>query len=135
PPLGDQHAALLFEKARRLQTVLPLRLPEDVGGDVLPEPTNAVVLLRSCADGTLDYGLRVRDAAGRLHRPGAPPALRPDVVEDKPVQRLRHLGEEIERLQSLAAQLGVEDCSAAGWNGMLCDFSAGLKLIESLQSH
>ncbi len=135
PPLGDKHAALLFDKARRLQTVLPIRLPEEVGGEIVPERTRPVVLLRSCADGSLDYGLRVRDSAGRLHRPGAPPALRADTDGDQPVQRLRNLSDEIDRVQTLASQLGIEVGAASGWDGTIRDFAAGLNLIESVQTH
>jgi len=135
PPLSDRHSALLFEKARRLQAVLPIRLPEEVGGALVPEPTRGVVLLRSRGDGALDYGLRVRDSSGRLLTPGAPPALRADTAADKPVQRLRDLGEEIQRMQNLASQLGVADCSATAWNGTIRDFAAGLQLIESLQTY
>ncbi len=135
PPLSDKHSARLFETARKLQSVFPIRLPENVGGEIIPETTNAVVLLRSRTDGSLDYGLRVRDSAGRLLAPGATPAIRPDFAGDQPVQRLRDLTAETARMQSLANQLGVADCPAEGWNGSIRDFGAGLKLIESLQEH
>lgn len=135
PPLSDKYAERLFEKARRLQAAFPIRLPEEVGGEILLEHANPVVLLRSNADGSLDYGLRVRDAAGRLHLPGAPPAIRSDSIENKPVQRLRNLNAEIDHLETLASQLGINAGSITGWNGTIHDFAAGLQLIESLQTH
>jgi len=133
PPISEKNAEALFQKARQLQTVMPLRLPEEIGGQMVTETLKPLMLLRSRSDGALDYGLRVRDSLGRVLKPGMPPAVRPDTVDGKPVQRRRDLGGEIEACVRIAGRLGVEANQTDGWNGSIQDWEQGLELIERLQ--
>lgn len=135
PPVSDKHAEVLFEKARQLQTVLPLRLPEEVGGKIIHWPSRPVVLLRSRPDGTLDYGLRMRGHAGRLLKPGQPPAVVPDTVEGKRVQRTRNLSAEVESAITIAKRLGIDDNRRDDWNGEISEWETGINLIEALNDH
>jgi len=133
-PVESKHAESLFEKARRLQAVLPLRLPEEVGGRIVHEEFRPALLLRSRLDGSLDYGLRVRSVDGRLLRPGGDSALRPDKIAGEPVQRQRNVVAEIERCLRLADDLGIDPRPSDHWHGSIRDFASGLKLVESLPS-
>ena len=133
PPISEKNAEALFQKARQLQTVMPLRLPEEIGGRMVTETLKPLMLLRSRSDGVLDYGLRVRDSLGRVFKPGMPPAVRPDTVDGKSVQMRRELGAEIESCLRIADRLGVDANQADGWNGSIQDWEQGLSLIERLQ--
>lgn len=133
PAISEKNAEALFEKARQLQKVMPLRLPESIGGQMVTETLKPLMLLRSRSDGVLDYGLRVRDSLGRALKPGMPPAVRPDSVDGNPVQRRRDLNAEIESCLQIADRLGVDANQADGWNGSIQDWEQGLLLIERLQ--
>lgn len=133
PPISEKNAEALFQKARQLQTVMPLRLPEEIGGQMVTETLKPLMLLRSRSDGALDYGLRVRDSLGRVLKPGMPPAVRPDTVDGEPVQRRRDLSGEIEACLRISDRLGVGANQADGWNGSIQDWEQGLELIERLQ--
>lgn len=133
PPISEKNADALFQKARQLQTVMPLRLPEAIGGQMVTETLKPLMLLRSRTDGVLDYGLRVRDSLGRVLKPGMPPAVRPDTIEGKPVQRRRDLNAEIDSCARIAGRLGVDANQTDGWNGSIQDWEQGLSLIERLQ--
>lgn len=132
-PISERNAEALFAKARQLQTVMPLRLPEAVGGQMVTETLKPLMLLRSRSDGVLDYGLRVRDSLGRVFKPGMPPAVRPDKVDGKPVQMRRDLVAEIDSCLQIADRLGVDANQSDGWNGSIQDWEQGLSLIERLQ--
>jgi superfamily II DNA or RNA helicase len=134
PRISPKNAEALFQKARQLQATLPLRLPEEVGGPTITETTKPLMLLRSNNNGMLDYGLRVRDSLGRVLKPGMPPAVRPDLVDGKPVQRIRDLKAEVEICQRVAQRLAVASNHSNGWNGSIDDWEQGLRLIENLQN-
>ncbi|HBJ38592.1 MAG TPA: hypothetical protein DDZ51_28350, partial [Planctomycetaceae bacterium] len=133
PPISEKNAEALFQKARQLQTVMPLRLPKEIGGQMVTETLTPLMLLRSRSDGVLDYGLRVRDSLGRVLKPGTPPAVRPDTIDGKPVQRRRDLNGEVESCLRIADRLGVDANQADGWHGSIQDWEQGLSLIERLQ--
>jgi len=134
PPVSEKHAETLFEKARNLQGRLPLRLPEEVGGPLVEDRVGLLILLRSRADGVLDYGLRVRDSSGRIRLPGATPAVRTEAIDGKPIQKRRDLAEEVARCLQLAKRLEIEPNHTEGWHGAIDSWETGLLLIERLQT-
>ncbi len=132
PSVSDKHTERLFEKARELQAVLPLKLPESVGGKIVQDSLRPALLLRSRSDGSLDYGLRVRNADGRLFQPGGVVSFSPDTVDGKRVQRQRNTTAEVESCLALAEDLEIDPCQSDHWNGSIRDFGSGLKLLEAL---
>lgn len=134
PPLEKSHLPALIDKGRQLQKVVNLRLPEDAAGPLQDVEAKPCVVLRSRLDGSLDYGIRVRDSSGAILKPGALPAVRATVVDGKPVQLCRNLASEIKAVSALADELGFSTDVSDGWNGTIRDFGQGLQLLDTLQS-
>lgn len=135
PPIGEASLETLAKKAAPIQKNFALRLPERFAGPVVCQKTIPAVLLRSRADGSLDYGFRYRDAEGALRIPGAQPAITSTVSEGKPVQFHRDLIHEVEQAESLASDLGIDSSQMEDWHGSIHNFQQGLRFLESLQSN
>ncbi len=131
-PIGSEHMDELLRKVRPLQQRISLRLPEEHFGVVVQEPAKPVILLRSRNDGTLDYGLRVRDAAGALRIPGRDPMIVTTERDGKPVQVQRLPVPEQAAMNRLAEKLGLDVDDT--FFGTIHDFDSGLDLIEKLES-
>lgn len=140
-PFPKDQAAKVAQELKPFQSVVSIRLPESIGGPIVDETTNPVVILRARSDGKLDYGIRVRTEAGSLKLPGAGPMLRMDTSATKPVQRRRKPQTEVASATRLLDNLGLitsgpqqRTNGSEPWNGTIDDFQAGLRLIERLQS-
>ncbi len=130
-PITEKHESGLIERARKLQKVLSVRLPESFGGECIPELVALSMILRSRKDGALDYGIRVRDSLGSLHKPCEGIMVRSSQVNDKPVQLVRQVEEEDALANDLTQRLGLDD---KAFEGTLHDFSKAFHLIEVLQT-
>jgi len=133
PPVAEDHLHALVEKGRHLQKVISLTLPESVAGPIQDSLAVPCVVLRSRVDGTLDFGLRVRDSADTLLKPGKQPSIRSTVIDGKPVQLRRDLVREEATVAELASKLGLLVTASDDWNGSIHDFGQGLTLLEALQ--
>ena len=127
----DPYEPALLERAKFLQTLINLRLPVDVAGEVIPEPIRMALLLRSPSDGQLDYGFRMRDSDGQLRRPGIGPSVRSSKIGNKPVQWLRSSTSEHQAVADWANRLELESSQV---EGTIEDLLVSLHLIEKLQS-
>jgi hypothetical protein len=83
-----------FEEAMRqrlvqLQSTISILLPKEIAGQKRDEVVLPVMLLRARTDGQLDYGFRLRDAEGTLHRPACGGLVRNEIIQGKSVQWIR----------------------------------------------
>ncbi|MFG0262473.1 MAG: ATP-dependent helicase, partial [Novipirellula sp. JB048] len=129
----DDQLDAVIEKMRPLQKRISLRLPESHAGPILNEPAPLALLLRTRSDGTLDYGIRFRDAAGKLRRAGTDPMVVTVQRDGKPVQVQRIASEEFQRTREITESLDLEIDPQSGF-GTIADFAAALDLLERLQS-
>ncbi len=129
----DDQLADVVKKVRPLQKRITLRLPAEHGGQLLVEDAPLAILLRSRSDGSLDFGVRVRDSAGALRQPGADPTIVTAERDGKTVQLQRLAASEYQRAKKLIDQLGVK-LSEEQWFGSITGFHIGLALIEKLQT-
>ena len=107
--------------------------PQNLAASCCVEDAPLAILLRSRSDGSLDFGVRVRDSAGALRHPGADPTIVTTERDGKTVQLQRLAESEFQRAKKLIDQLGVE-LSEEQWFGSITDFRIGLALIEKLQT-
>ncbi len=134
PSLPTAHLATVGTKARQLQSSISLFLPESIAGPVVIDDSKFVLLLRSRADGKLDYGLRVRSGLGRLVKPSESPCVYSGKRHDQPVQFCRDTVHEAERAAEINKQLEIDSDTQSDWNGTISDFEQGLHLLERIQS-
>lgn len=126
-----EHLPLIEELAQKI----PLVLPADVAGKVQDDIVRPVMLLRSRKTGELDFGLRIRDAVGRLFRPGQGRATYTQTIDDTSIQWRRKFSFERERLLELAHRLGIADLlDKDQFIGSIDDFRTGIDLIGLLES-
>ncbi len=104
----DPFEAPLLERAKLLQNILNLRLPEEIGGELITESFQVVLLLRTHSEGQLDYGFRIRDSDGRLLRPGIGPSVRLGQLGKRTVQWLRSATAEREVVAGWATRIGLD---------------------------
>lgn len=134
-PVGKEHLEALVDKARQIQKVHSVILPIAFAGPVVTQDATPVVALRSRPDGTLDYGIRIRDGGGTIRKPGSQPGITSEVVDGKPRQVRRDMMSELTQAAELAAKLGIVGSDTAQWNGSIQDFNQGLLFLEKLQSN
>lgn len=131
-PVRKEHVNKLLDHAQQLQSFLSVKLPETKAGPTVPELLHPVVVLRACPEGRLDFGIRIRDASGKLQRPGQGRLIRQDTVDGKPVQRVRAGRREREEATQLAAKLRLTVCN---WDGECPDLTSSAKLLTRLRDH
>ena len=131
PPIADKHEQAILEWVEKLQKVLSVQLPDSIGGEIVPEVVAPVLILRSRKDGALDYGIRVRDSLGKLHKPCEGIMVHGRIVDGKPIQLHRQVKAEAVIANGLTKRLGLDDKE---YNGTLEDFSKAFNLIEVLQT-
>ncbi len=131
PPISEKHEQAILERAKKLQKILSLRLPEAVGGEIVPELVTPTIILRSRKDGALDYGIRVRDSLGKLHKPCDGIMIHASNIKDKRIQLVRQVAVEEAMATDLTKRLGLPD---KGYEGTLDDFSTAFNMIEVLQT-
>ncbi|WP_417734326.1 DEAD/DEAH box helicase [Rosistilla oblonga] len=120
----------LLKRVADLQRVINVKVPESVAGQIIPDTCRPVVLLRSHTTGSLDFGVRVRDAMDVLHRPGTGLMLKAGKLEGRPVQFQRDADEEIRASDALLGKLGQKP---GEFDGSISDFEAAIGLVGSLQ--
>ena len=131
PAIAEKHEQTVFDRAKKLQRVLSVRLPDAIGGELVPEFVTPAVVLRSRKDGALDYGIRVRDSLSKLHKPCQGIMIHADNSKGKPVQLVRQVAAEESLANDLTSRLGL---GHREYEGTLQDFSAAFNMIEVLQT-
>jgi superfamily II DNA or RNA helicase len=129
-PVREQYVSQLIDHARKLQSVLSIKLPEHEAGTSLTEPLRPLIVLRASPEGRLDYGIRVRDASEKLQRPGQGRMVRSDSLEGKPVQRVRSGHQETRDATDLAATLKLPH---RNWDGECPDLYSSVQLLTRLR--
>ncbi|HUG11572.1 MAG TPA: DEAD/DEAH box helicase [Opitutaceae bacterium] len=125
----------LRERLDRLRESTMVELPPSILGPFVPMETTPVVFLRSNQQGSLECGLRVQDACGRMSLPGEGVLVYPDVDEGQPVQRRRNAQDEILRARSIARALQLDRAhELSEWNWRFVDFELSLRLLEDLET-
>lgn len=130
PKFPLEFRAQLLAKARELSRLIAVELPPAESGRVMDDPTTPVLLVRSHAGGALDYGFRVRDSNGKLHRPGAGMLLTEGTHDGETVQFRRCALTERKQMAATAAKLGLPSLEA---DGTLKNIEKTLALIGLLQ--
>ncbi len=130
PSIPSDHKKELIEAAQRLQSVLTVHLPEEFAGKVVEDDYRPAILLRSRADGALDYGIRVRDSSDTLHLAGSGLMLRHAERGGQKIQIARSAAREHQICRRVAEQFGL---SSHEHQGTIADFELALQLIEQLQ--
>jgi superfamily II DNA or RNA helicase len=131
PRIPLAHESQLIETARRLQPLLNVELPETVAGKCIDEEYRPVMLLRSRADGVLDYGLRLRDSADRLLAAGVGSLVRHAERDGQQVQYVRSPQRERRLCVQLAEQFALPTSEMFG---SLTNFEVALQLIDTLHA-
>lgn len=133
PPVKKECLGELIEPLTKLQRQISILLPIHVAGEIVLENAKPAILLRSHSDGRLDFGIRVRDAAGVLRKPYSGPMVTATERDGKKIQLVRSADGESEQIEDLLAkwQLSVDPST---WMGSIGDFGDSLRLIEQLQS-
>ncbi|MBM3963542.1 MAG: DEAD/DEAH box helicase [Planctomycetes bacterium] len=126
-----KHRDVIFQKMEALQTFLNVELPSREELAIAELVAHPVMLLKSFRNGVLEYGLRVRDGKGRLHRPGQGVLFQIDRSGDAPTQWVRSAAKEIQLCQHWRDRLGIE---VANWDGAIEDFFEAMTLVNSLQT-
>lgn len=129
-PVREKHLPQLIDHARKLQSILSVKLPESDAGACMPESLRPLVLLRASPEGRLDYGIRVRDASERLQRPGQGRMVRLDSLEGTSVQRIRSARQETLDAMDLAARLKLP---LKNWDGECSDLQTSVQLLTRLR--
>ncbi|MEZ6087305.1 MAG: DEAD/DEAH box helicase [Pirellulaceae bacterium] len=130
PPIPAKYAEEFFGRVRQLQNVLSVKLPESQSGTIVEDQMRPVVLLRSNSNGSLDYGIRVRDSLKRLRRPGEGLLLQTD-LDNPSVQYQRDPEMERAAAERINKTLGIQPNSL---DGSVDDFEEALRFIGNLQS-
>jgi len=121
----------LLRRAKMLQSIVSLQLPEEIGGSVQLEDSQLVLLLKSNTLGQLDYGFRFRNRDGKLLHPGAAPLLRAEIVDGKPIQWRRSAQSEWRQVHEAVEQLQLSSGVMSGTIDSLLD---SIALVEKVQS-
>ncbi|XZE53801.1 DEAD/DEAH box helicase [Planctomycetaceae bacterium SH139] len=127
------HLNALLARARNLRTTLPITLPPELEGPLELLETVPVMLLRTRADGQLDFGFRVRCPDGRLRLPGGAPLIMTTERDGQTVQVQRDGLVEKQRAIGLAGHLEIKVENHQNWSGTIADFQAGLEFLERLR--
>ncbi|WP_205855026.1 DEAD/DEAH box helicase [Pirellula sp. SH-Sr6A] len=135
PPIPIQYKENLLSRLYALQKNLPVVLPEEIAGPKQRDPGNMLLLLRSRADGQLDFGVRVRTRSGAMTYPGSQPAITSGVLEGKPVQWVRSTDEELQKAEALCASLGIKPSGEAPFTGTISELNDALMFLENLELH
>ncbi len=120
------------EKSKSLQSTCSILLPSPFAGSAAKAEPRPVMLLRSNADGTLTYGVRLRDYWGNLHLPGQIPAVISGLFEGKPVQLVRDLARELEITKDLTEEFNLSVTDAQQFAGTESDVDTSLRLLTKL---
>ena len=126
----DLHEELL-SRLPAVSKVISCRIPESNAGAVVQDRCTTVVLIRSRADGSIDYGLRIRDLTGSLRIAGQGLCVRHTELDGAKIQLHRQVDQEISLVSSLADKLGV---TRGATDGSIQDFDAALQFLDRLQS-
>lgn len=127
-----KHRDAVLQKMEMLQTVLNIELPPREDLAVVGLDAHPVMLLKSFRDGVLEYGLRVRDGKGGLHRPGQGVLFQIDRTGETPTQWVRSAAQEILLCQEWQNRLGIE---VSNWDGAVEDFNEAMQLVSALKEN
>jgi superfamily II DNA or RNA helicase len=135
PPIPIKHKENLLSRLYSLQQNLPVVLPEEIAGPRERDPGNLLLLLRSRADGQLDFGVRVRTRSGAITYPGSQPAITPGKLDGKPVQWVRATDDELHRAEALCSSLRIKPSGETPFTGSISDLNDALMFLENLELH
>ena len=131
PRIGLDHEAELLATARKLQPILDIELPETVAGKRVDEEYQPVMLVRSRVDGALDYGLRLRDTAGRLLVAGAGQMIRQVEQDGQAVQYVRSAAREHRLCAQMVEQFSLPTHESFG---TIDNFEVALQMLDRLHA-
>ena len=113
----EKKAALLKE-LEPLRSCMAVRLPESIAGQDVPYDGQMTLVLQLRRNGMLDASIQVRDRNSMLQSPGEGLARIHETVDEKPVQYVRNLSDEVHRTRELATELKLKrgvPISRCGW--------------------
>ena len=113
----EKKAALLKE-LEPLRSCMAVRLPESIAGQDVPYDGQMTLVLQLRRNGMLDASIQVRDRNQMLQSPGEGLARIHETVDEKPVQYVRNLSDEVQRARELATELKLKrgvPISRCGW--------------------
>ena len=113
----EKKAALLKE-LEPLRSCMAVRLPESIAGQDVPYDGQMTLVLQLRRNGMLDASIQVRDRNSMLQSPGEGLARIHETVDEKPVQYVRNLSDEVQRARELATELKLKrgvPISRCGW--------------------
>ncbi|MDA1229882.1 MAG: DEAD/DEAH box helicase [Planctomycetota bacterium] len=115
-PLDKKDA--LLKELEPLRSCMAVRLPESIAGQDVPYDGKMTLVLQLRRNGMLDASIQVRDRNQMLQSPGEGLARIHATVDDKPVQHVRNLPDEVHRARELATELKLKrgvPISRCGW--------------------
>ena len=108
----------LVRQLEPLRSCMTVRLPESIAGKDTPYQGQMTLVLQLRRNGMLDASIQVRDRNQMLQSPGEGLARIHETVDGQPVQYVRNLAEEVQRLRELATELKLKrgvPLSRCGW--------------------
>jgi len=115
-PLDKKDA--LLKELQPLRSCMAVRLPESIAGQDVPYDGQTTLVLQLRRNGMLDASIQVRDRNQMLQSPGEGLARIHETIDEKPVQYVRNLTEEVRRARELATELKLKrgvPLSRFGW--------------------
>ena len=115
-PLDKQPA--LLKALEPLRSCMAVRLPESIAGQDVSYHGQMTLVLQLRRSGMLDASIQVRDRNQMLQSPGEGLARIHEIVDEKPVQYVRNLADEVQRTRELATELKLKrgvPISRCGW--------------------
>jgi len=135
PPFPRDRLDALRQRLERIRETTPVELPPSLAGPILPAETTPIVFLRSNQQGSLECGMRIKDARGRMFLPGEGVLLDLDTEDGQPVQRRRDPQAETLRAHSIERGLQLDRARPlSDWNWRILDFEQSLRLLEDLET-
>ena len=108
----------LIRQLEPLRSCMTVRLPESIAGQEVPYQGQMTLVLQLRRNGMLDASIQVRDRNQMLQSPGEGLARIHESVDGQPVQYVRNLAEEVQKMRELATEFKLKrgvPLSRCGW--------------------
>lgn len=108
----------LLRQLESLRSCMTIRLPESIAGHEVPSPGQLTLVLQLRRNGMLDASIQIRDRNQMLQTPGEGLARIHEMADGQPVQYVRDLVDEAQRMRALATELKLKrgvPISRCGW--------------------
>ncbi|MEM9368041.1 MAG: DEAD/DEAH box helicase [Planctomycetota bacterium] len=134
--LDARAASKLTLSAALVDSLLPIKLPPELAGPIVPAESELIIQLRPRPGGGLKVAVRVHDPRFRhVPVPGIGPKLMPCLTSEGPVRVSRGLDAETELADEVVAKFGLDRLMSDGiYSWMAATDHAALELLGRLHT-